>query len=111
LASKRADIEISDLPTLYQDYGSHVYADDLPDLKVPGAKAAAHAKMGLQSGGVVVIRPDGHVGCVVALEEGAKTIQALEAYFSAFTNKSRPALGSGSGSGLGGGSERVSAKL
>jgi len=105
LASKRSDVEIGDLPALYRDYGAHVYADDLEDLKVPGAKAAAHAKMGLKDGGVVVLRPDGHVGCVVALEEGTKTVEALEAYFASFMNKSRPA------SGLGGGAEHVSARL
>ena len=109
LASKRADIEIGDLPALFRDYGEHVYADDLPDSKVPGADAAAHAKVGLQSGGVVVIRPDGHVGCVVALEEGPKPVEAMEAYFAAFTTKATPR--SSDGGGLGGGSEHVSAKL
>ena len=105
LASKRSDVEIGDLPALYRDYGAHVYADELEDLKVPGAKAAAHAKMGLRDGGVVVLRPDGHVGCVVALEEGTKTVEALEAYFASFMNKSRSA------NGLGRGAEHVSARL
>ena len=115
LASKRADIQIEDLPALYQDYGTHVYADDLADPKVPGATAAAHAKVGLPNGGVVVIRPDGHVGCVVALEEGTKTVEAMEAYFAAFrvkaTNGISNSLSNGTVNGLGGGSEHVSARL
>jgi 2-polyprenyl-6-methoxyphenol hydroxylase-like FAD-dependent oxidoreductase len=105
LASKRSDVEIGDLPAFYRDYGMHIYTDDLEDLKVPGAKAAAHAKVGLEDGGVVVLRPDGHVGCVVVLEEGTKTVEALEAYFTSFMNKSR------SRSGVSGGAERVSARL
>ena len=108
LASQRSQIEISDLPPLYQAYGSHVYADDIFDAKVPEAEAAAHAKLGLEDGGVVVIRPDGHVGCVVALVEGEETVKALNAYFAVFTTKGG---GSGSRGGLGGGPEHVSAKL
>jgi 2-polyprenyl-6-methoxyphenol hydroxylase-like FAD-dependent oxidoreductase len=110
LASKRADVELGDLPSFYQDYRTHVYADDLSDPKVASTQATAHAKMGLKDGGVVVIRPDGHVGCVVALEEGNKTVEALESYFATFTTKSRQAERP-SGTGLGGGSEHVSAKL
>ena len=108
LAAKRSSIEISDLPQLYQDYGTHVYADDLPDMRVPDAEAAAHAKVGLEDGGVVVIRPDGHVGCVVKLEEGTGTVEALEQYFSSFTTKGGAYSGS---EGLGGGSAHVTARL
>lgn len=86
LAAKRPDIVIADLPCLFREYAGHVYADDLWDMKVPDADAAAHAKVGLDSelGGVVVVRPDGHVGCVVGLVEGKGTVEALEEYFGGF---------------------------
>ena len=85
IAKPRPQIEISNLPPLFQDYNARIYADDIWDAKVPDSKAAAHAKVGLEkTGGVVVVRPDGHVGCVVALEEGNGTVEALESYFSGF---------------------------
>ncbi|EAA34409.1 hypothetical protein GE21DRAFT_3088 [Neurospora crassa] len=89
-AAKRAEVEISrDLPALLARYRDNVYADDRWDRRVPDAKAAAHAKMGFDEdkGGVVVVRPDGYVGFVCRLEEGGKTVEALEKYFGAFTTK------------------------
>jgi Phenol hydroxylase, C-terminal dimerisation domain/FAD binding domain len=83
----RASIEISKvLPEPLARYRDHVYADDVWDKRVQEAKAAAHAKMGLdeEKGGVVVVRPDGYVCCVVKLE-GAATIDALNRYFNAFS--------------------------
>ena len=89
-ASPRDNIDISKmLPPVLARYRDHVYADDVWDRRVPDAKAAAHAKMGLdvEKGGVVVVRPDGHVGCVVGLEEGSETVDALNDYFAAFVSK------------------------
>jgi hypothetical protein len=89
-AAKRPEIEIrSLLPEVLARYFDHVYADDIWDQKVPDAKAAAHAKMGLseEEGGVVIVRPDGYVGCVVKLVEGTGTVDALNSYFSTFTSK------------------------
>ena len=86
-AAARPAIEISrDVPPLLARYRDHVYADDRWDRHVPDARACAHAKMGLdeEKGGVVVVRPDGYVGVVVALEEGSATVDALNAYFGAF---------------------------
>ena len=85
----RQDVEIAGLlvqPLLR--YRDHVYADDVWDQRVPDAKAAAHAKMGLdeEKGGVVVVRPDGHVSCVVGLV-GAATVDALNMYFNSFSVK------------------------
>lgn len=54
---------------------------------------AAHKKMGFDAGvggrggGVVVVRPDGHVGCVVRLVEGSGTVDALDGYFGAFVTR------------------------
>jgi hypothetical protein len=89
-AAKRSEIEIMELlPETLARYRDHVYADDVWDQRVPEAKAAAHAKMGLdeEKGGVVVVRPDGYVGCVVKLEEGTGTVDALNEYFGSFVTK------------------------
>lgn len=89
LACKRARIEIPrDIPGLLARHREHVYADDAWDSRAPRAKAAAHAKMGLDEarGGVVVVRPDGYVGMVASLVEGGGTIDALD-YFSTFCTK------------------------
>ncbi|KAF2472167.1 uncharacterized protein BDR25DRAFT_302927 [Lindgomyces ingoldianus] len=77
------------LPAALACYRDHVYADDVWDQRVPNAKAAAHTKMGLDesTGGVVVVRPDGYVGCVVKLVEGRGTCEALDQYFSVLTGK------------------------
>lgn len=88
--SKRSDIEISrDVPPVLARYRDHVYADDIWDQRVPDAKAAAHAKMGLdqEKGGIVVVRPDGYVGIVVSLIEGNGTVDALNEYFGSFCTK------------------------
>lgn len=89
-AAKRPDIEISrDVPELLAQYRDHVYADDLWDRMVPDAAAAAHEKMGLdpETGGVIVVRPDGYVGIVTSLVEGAGTVDALNSYFNSFSTK------------------------
>ncbi|KAI9871719.1 MAG: hypothetical protein M1830_002532 [Pleopsidium flavum] len=89
-AAPRQELEISAiLPDVLARYSDHVYADDIWDQRVPDAKAAAHAKMGLdeEKGGVVVVRPDGYVGCVVQLVEGSGTVDALNEYFGAFVTK------------------------
>ncbi|KIW06564.1 uncharacterized protein PV09_02993 [Verruconis gallopava] len=85
--AKRPDIDIGALlPAELARYKDHVYADDIWDHRVPEATAAAHAKMGLEEerGGVVVVRPDGYVGCVIRLVEGSGTVDALNQYFNAF---------------------------
>ncbi|KAI0483981.1 FAD binding domain-containing protein [Xylariaceae sp. FL0804] len=90
-AAHRSEIEISrDVPHLLARYRDHVYADDIWDRRVPDAEAGAHAKMGLdqEKGGVVVVRPDGYVGVVAGLAEGAGTVDALNEYFGAFCTKS-----------------------
>lgn len=90
LNAPRAHIHIdAQLPAVLARYADHVYADDVWDVRVPDATAAAHAKMGLSEdkGGVVVVRPDGYVGVVVALEEGSGTAEALNRYFAAVTGR------------------------
>jgi hypothetical protein len=89
-ATTRPSIEITrDVRGVLTRYREHVYADDQHDEQVPHASAPAHAKMGFdeERGGVVVVRPDGYVGVVVDLVEGSGTVDALNAYFSAFCTK------------------------
>ena len=88
VAAKRSEIEVSDLPELFHDYAGRVYADDVWQRAVADAKAPAHAKTGFEGeeGGVVVVRPDGHVACAVRLV-GEQTVEALEGYFATFLCK------------------------
>ncbi|KAL1955463.1 hypothetical protein VTO42DRAFT_8557 [Malbranchea cinnamomea] len=88
-ATHKNNIEIATLPKLLQAYSHHIYADDQPDIRVPNAKASAHEKLGFdpENGGVVVVRPDGHVACTLKLVEGSGTVDALEEYFGSFTQK------------------------
>jgi hypothetical protein len=93
LPSPRAAISIETLPPLLASYRKHVYADDYWDQRVPTAKASAHAKMGVnhdanQGGVVVVVRPDGYVGCVVKLVQDTGTADALNEYFASFSVRS-----------------------
>lgn len=86
----RSSILIAEqLPPVLARYGDLVYADDVWDQRVPEAKAAAHAKIGLDQdrGGVVVVRPDGYVAAVVKLVEGKGTVDALNSFFSTFVGK------------------------
>lgn len=98
-AAPRSSIHIDEqLPKTFARYADHVYADDVWDQRVPDARAAAHAKMGLDQdkGGIVVVRPDGYVGVVIRLEEGTGTCEALNKYFEVVTGKrlggERPSL-------------------
>nr|OQO16589.1 hypothetical protein B0A51_15954 [Rachicladosporium sp. CCFEE 5018] len=86
-AAKRPDIDIDGLlPEFLARYYDHVYADDVVDIRVQGAKAAAHEKMGfkIEEPAVVVVRPDGYVGCVAKLVESSGTVDALNGYFASF---------------------------
>lgn len=92
MCAKRPEIEIEELPEIFQAYRDRIYADDIPAMQVLNAKYASHAKVGLVSndkgdeaeGAIVVVRPDGHLGIAVRLTEGTGTVDALEAYFSRF---------------------------
>lgn len=99
-AARRPQIEITrDVPGVLGRYREHIYADDKPAdyraLLSGGSpppqqhRAQAHFKMGFDEdkGGVVVVRPDGYVGAVVALVEGNGTVDALNEYFSAICTK------------------------
>ncbi|KMU84278.1 phenol 2-monooxygenase [Coccidioides immitis H538.4] len=86
-ANLRDEVEISSLPSTFQAYSHHIYTDDLSDRFVPDAKAPAHEKMGLEKGGVVVVRPDGHIACSVELVEGSGTVDALNQFFGSFSEK------------------------
>ncbi|KOS37938.1 hypothetical protein ACN38_g11252 [Penicillium nordicum] len=81
----RAAVEIGALPQFFLPYRYHIYSDDARSRKShAGGQGAAHAKLGFdpREGGVVVVRPDGYVGCIVRLVEGRATAEMLEQYFS-----------------------------
>lgn len=80
----RAKIEMSEvLPGVLTHYSYLVYADDIQ------TQGAAHAKLGIDqaNGAVVIVRPDGFVGCSLTLAEGSGTVEALNEYFTAITTK------------------------
>ncbi|CAG8933723.1 unnamed protein product [Penicillium salamii] len=81
----RATLEISALPQFFQPYRHHIYSDDARSRKShAGGQGAAHTKLGFdpREGGVVVVRPDGYVGCIARLVEGSATAKMLEQYFA-----------------------------
>ncbi|KAE8385591.1 FAD binding domain-containing protein [Aspergillus alliaceus] len=88
-ATQKNQVDMEAVPKILRDYHHHIYADDIPDVRVPNAEFAAHEKLGFdpEKGGVVVTRPDGHVACTVQLVEGSGTVDALNAYFNAFSTK------------------------
>jgi hypothetical protein len=89
-ACPRAQVNVAtDVPAPLER--ERVYADDVWDHRVPDAEAAAHAKMGLdvETGALVVARPDGYVGCVVRLD-GRASMDALMGYFSSFMDNIAP---------------------
>ena len=84
---QRAGVELASLPETFVPYRYHVYSDESRGRKSHiGGQGMAHTKMGFDSreGGVVVVRPDGYVGCIVKLIEGRKVAEALDRYFSGF---------------------------
>ncbi|KAJ5811701.1 hypothetical protein N7474_008002 [Penicillium riverlandense] len=89
-AAAKNDIDVELIPQILRDYHHHIYADDIPDVRVPHAKFSAHEKLGLNpdQGCVVVTRPDSHVACTVQLVEGSGTVDALNDYFNSFSAKS-----------------------
>lgn len=91
LAYQKTEVNPLHLPALFRAYPYHIYVDNLVDTRVPHSRAAAHEKMGFDPtlGGVAVVRPDGHVGCVVQLVKGRGTVDALNEYFGSFTSRSR----------------------
>lgn len=89
-ASEKNGVNLQRIPRILRDYRHHIYADDtIPDIRVPQARFAAYEKLGLdvEKGGIVVVRPDGHVACTVRLVEGNGTVDALNEYFSAFSTQ------------------------
>lgn len=81
--------QIEDLPYNVRVYRDNLYADDVFDRRVgKESKAAVHNKWGVstETGGIVVVRPDGYVGAVVPLNEDG--FEAINAYFAGFLSGS-----------------------
>lgn len=91
-AAQRVDVDIAHLPKVLAWHRSYIYADVVPDPRIPTASHSAHAKMGIDpaKGVIVVTRPDGHVGCILSLVQGNGTGDALNEYFGAFMTKNNP---------------------
>uniref|UniRef100_A0A093UTB1 Phenol 2-monooxygenase n=1 Tax=Talaromyces marneffei PM1 TaxID=1077442 RepID=A0A093UTB1_TALMA len=45
-ASEKNGVDLTSLPQLVKDYHHHIYADDIPDVRVPHAKFPVHEKLG-----------------------------------------------------------------
>jgi hypothetical protein len=88
-AGSKNTVDVESIPQILRDYHHHLYADDIPDVRVPQATFAAHEKLGFnpEQGGVVVTRPDSHVACTVQLVEGSGTVDALNEFFGTFSTK------------------------
>jgi hypothetical protein len=88
-AGSKNTVDVESIPQILRDYHHHLYADDIPDVRVPQATFAAHEKLGFnpEQGGVVVTRPDSHVACTVQLVEGSGTVDALNEFFGTFATK------------------------
>lgn len=88
-SATKNEIDLDSIPQVLRDYHHHLYADDIPDVRVPQAKFPAHEKLGFdpEKGGVIVVRPDSHVACTVQLVEGTGTVDALNEYFNSFSTK------------------------
>ncbi|EEQ35073.1 hypothetical protein McanMca71_001738 [Microsporum canis] len=88
--AEKDDVDISALPSPLRAYHHHVYIDDLIRQRSTHAMGSVHRKLGFDTDkpGVVVIRPDGHVACMVKLAEGSGSVDALNRYFGTFTSRS-----------------------
>ncbi|GAA5973223.1 hypothetical protein JCM11641_006331 [Rhodosporidiobolus odoratus] len=80
--------DIEKLPYNVRIYRDNIYSDDIYDRRVgKDAKASIHTKWGVstETGGIVVVRPDGYVGAVVPFNEDG--FEAVNAYFAGFMSK------------------------
>ena len=90
LAVRRSDVDIDRMvPELLARDRTQVYVDDVGEDAVDEGTSPyqAHRRIGTTANkpAVVVVRPDGYVGCIVKLLEGSGTVDALNAYFGRFT--------------------------
>ena len=90
LAVRRSDVDIDRMvPELLASDRTQVYVDDVGEDAVDEGTTPylAHRRIGTTADkpAVVVVRPDGYVGCIVKLLEGSGTVDALNAYFGRFT--------------------------
>ena len=80
--ARRAEVEVDEvLPGVLRRCRYLVYTDDAG--RGRGAMEAAHGKVGfdVRKGGVVVVRPDGYVGCTIKLVAGNGTVEGINEYF------------------------------
>ena len=92
LATHHANVDIDTmLPSLLATYREHVYVDNIPNEISASDKSLPVTTTKIQTlvhqPAVVVVRPDGYVGCIVRLIEGPSTVLALNTYFARFVSK------------------------
>ena len=92
LAARRADVDIdSMLPKLLATYKEHIYVDEVSKqiFKQEGSRPGKPSKIDtmVPEPAVVVVRPDGYVGCTIRLVEGSATVLALNSYFARFVSR------------------------
>ena len=87
---KDLDIDLLS-PELLSKYRQHIYVDipegNICEQDLP--QSMAYKKIGVtaEKPTVIVVRPDGYVGCTIRLMEGPATVQALNTYFGRFVTK------------------------
>lgn len=92
LAVRRSEVDIEKMvPELLAGDKTQVYVDEVGEDVVGEGTAPyrAHRRIGTMANqpAVVVVRPDGYVGCTVKLDEGSVTVDALNTYFGRFVTR------------------------
>ena len=92
LAVRHSEVDIDEMiPALLASDKTQVYVDDVGEdtLEECNVHCSAHRRIGTTADkpAVVVVRPDGYVGCVVRLVAGSTTVDALNTYFGSFVTK------------------------
>lgn len=90
LQQKCDQVEIGELPALWRDSKFTVYADDTPESDTRGLGVTEKWMGGVKAGevGLVVVRPDGYVGCLKRFRgrksDASRAARWLDEYFDGF---------------------------
>ncbi|ODA79607.1 hypothetical protein RJ55_05201 [Drechmeria coniospora] len=93
----KAELEISDLPTMLQDSRWTIYLDDIPDKDTRGQTCTNKWLGSLEPGDVAIVnvRPDGYVGSIGRWDSsvddaGVQAARWLDEYYSGFMQLPSP---------------------
>lgn len=90
LQQKSREVEIEEVPPLWRDSKFTVYADDIPESDTRGLGVTEKWMGGVlaEEVGIVVIRPDGYVGCLKRFRgrksDAVRAASWLDEYFDGF---------------------------